>query len=103
MSKTNRKKHSAAFKSKVALVALKERESMSELSQRFELHTTQIRNWKLRAIEILEEGFNDKARRSEQDDHEALLNALYQRIGQLSYELDWLKKKSGSNLLMKDE
>ena len=95
MNKSNRRKHTAAFKSKVSLEALKERESIAVLSQRFGLHSTQINNWKSRAIEIINEGFEEKATKRNEVDDGALTDELYRQIGQLSYELQWLKKKVG--------
>ena len=77
MSKRNRRKHSSSFKAKVALAALKEREIITVLSQRFELHATQINNWKARAIEIIESGFDEKATKSTKDEHEAFVTELY--------------------------
>ena len=67
MSNGNRRKHTAAFKSKVALEALKERESVSVLSQRFGLHSTQINNWKSRAIELINSGFEEKATQKDRE------------------------------------
>lgn len=93
INKTNRRKHSASFKAKVVLAALKERESVMELSQRFELHATQINQWRARAIEMLEDGFADKVKSRNKVEVDELIRRLYQEIGQLSYELNWLKKK----------
>ena len=68
---------------------------MTELSQRFELHTTQIKTWKSRAIKLIESGFDDKSRKRKENNEETLVNDLYRQIGQLSYELSWVKKKVG--------
>lgn len=93
--KNNRRKHSAAFKSKVAIAALRERETLSELSQRFELHSTQIKSWKNKALELVESGFDDRATRKSKKSQQDQVDELYRQIGQLSYELEWLKKKVG--------
>ena len=86
---TTRKKHSSSFKAKVALEAIKERESLRELSSRFEVSQSQISKWK---TSFLENGFTlfDKSG--------SLLNSvtdnteLYAKIGQLEMENDFLKK-----------
>ena len=60
----------------------------------YQVHPSQIAAWKKRALEGLRELFADGRRRSREDD-EALKGRLYQEIGQLKVELDFLKKKSG--------
>lgn len=88
-----RKKHSAAFKAKVALEAIKENRTSAELSSAYGVHTTMITRWKRQVLEHLPEVFSDKAKRKDKNNEE-LLASLYQQIGQLKVELDWLKKKS---------
>ena len=89
-----RKVYSAKFKAKVALDALRERSTLSELSTKYELHGNQISQWKQVAVKHLEEAFSQKRGKSAQED-EALVHRLYRQIGQLQVELEWLKKKSG--------
>jgi putative transposase len=92
--KKGRRNHSAEFKARVALEAIKGMKSMSELASEFEVHPNQISKWKKRALEELPGIFSEKRTR-EADSEAALKDRLYQHIGQLQVELDWLKKKSG--------
>jgi len=93
MTKT-RKRYNANFKAKVAIEALKEQKTLHELSQEYELHSNQISVWKKevqsRASELFAVGGDKERAKSE-----ALIPKLYQEIGQLKVELDWLKKKVG--------
>lgn len=89
-----RKLHTAEFKAKVALAALRELKTASELASQFKLHPTQIHQWKRVVQEGLPELFEkgvSKRQSSESQDRE---NELYQEIGKLKMELEWLKKKS---------
>jgi putative transposase len=89
-----RKNHSAEFKAKVALEALKGLKTINEISKETGIHATQINNWKKQAREGLKEIFLQKGGKK-QDNQEPLIDQLYQQIGRLQMELDWLKKKSG--------
>lgn len=89
--KTSRRKFSGAFKAQVAIEALKERDSLSELSKKFEVHPNMISKWKQefvdRAAEIFETKSPDKQAQVDVD-------RLYSKIGQLEMERDFLKKVS---------
>lgn len=88
--KSKRRKFSAQFKAKVAVEALKERESLSELSKRFEIHPNMISKWKNEFLENSSTVF-EKQRDTEQEtvpDPER----LYAKIGKLELENDFLKK-----------
>ena len=89
-----RKRHTADFKAKVALAALREHKTASELASEFQVHPSQITDWKKVAIAHLPQAFmgNRGQGATAQQDKQDL---LYQQIGQLQVELDWLKKKSG--------
>jgi putative transposase len=89
-----RRNHSAAFKAKVALAAAKGDRTIAELAGEYQVHPNQITQWKKQLFESLPEIFS-RRRRNEQQDKEELTAQLYQQIGQLKVELDWLKKKSG--------
>jgi len=89
--KRTRKKLTAAFKAQVAIEALKERETLAELSKRFEVHSTMISKWKQEFIGRSSEIFKTQA---PEENFEAEKERLFSKIGQLEMELDWLKKIS---------
>lgn len=89
-----RRVHPAAFKAKVALEAIKEQKTISELASMYSIHPTQITKWKKRALDILSQGFSEQKKQQEHNDRE-LIQELYQQIGRLKVELDFLKKKMG--------
>jgi transposase-like protein len=89
-----RKQYRADFKAKVALAALKGDKTIAELASQYGLHPTQITQWKKQVLDCLPDLFRD--RRAKADRERELKEAeLYQQIGQLKVEVDWLKKKSG--------
>lgn len=91
MSK-QRRTHSADLKAKVALEAIKERLTVSEIASEYHIHPNQVTTWKNQLIENLSTVFSDGRKKlQENEDKEDL---LYQQIGKLQVELDWLKKKS---------
>ena len=89
-----RKQHGKAFKAKVALEALKGHKTINEIAAEYEVHPTQINTWKKQALEALPEVFGQGAQR-EAEEREAHTDRLYQQIGKLQVEVDWLKKKTG--------
>jgi putative transposase len=91
---TQRKHYSADFKARVALEALKGHHTVNELAGTYGVHPTQIAQWKKHLQSELPQIFSMRRQKREQD-QEALQAQLYQHIGQLKVELDWLKKKSG--------
>ena len=95
--KRSRRKFTAAFKAKVAIEALKERQTLAELAEKFELHPNQISQWKQEFIAGSEQVFETgKGRSTTGPDKvaasEAELQQLYAKIGQLQMEGDSLKK-----------
>jgi len=88
-----RKNYSASFKAKVALEAVKQEKTISQLSSEYGVHANQINQWRKRVLEELPDIFSQKRKKKEKDTEE-LQSELYQQIGQLKVELDWLKKKS---------
>lgn len=90
---SQRRKHSAEFKAKVALEAIIGRETLNEIAKRYEIHPNQISRWKQEALEGMTDIFSGKKEKQSKDD-ETTKEELYQQIGQLKVEVDWLKKKS---------
>ena len=89
-----RKRHSATFKAKVALEAIRERETMAELSSKHHVSRTQIQQWKKQAIEGISKGLEKKGTGDNRfKEQQEAMNELYPQIGQLKVENDWLKKK----------
>ena len=93
MSK-ERRKHSPAFKAKVALEAVKGEETVAQLTARYEIHPGQIQAWKKALVEGASGVFgNGKEQKTKSD--AALVARLYQEIGQLKVERDFLAERSG--------
>ena len=91
---TQRKHYSAEFKARVALEALKGLQTVNELASTYGVHPTQIAHWKHRLQKEMPEIFSVR-RAKRAHDQEAFQAQLYQQIGQLKVELDWVKKKAG--------
>lgn len=89
-----RRKFNGSFKAKVALAAVKGDRTLAELAGEFGVHANQITKWKRQLLEGLPGVFSD-GHRQDLRAQQALTDRLYQQIGQLKVELDWLKKKSG--------
>jgi transposase-like protein len=89
-----RNNYSAEFKTKVVLAVLKGDKTINEISSLYSVHPNRVMNWKKQAVSAIPESFSAKRVRQEKDDEE-LKAQLYQQIGQLKVELDWLKKKVG--------
>jgi transposase-like protein len=90
-----RKSHSAAFKAQVALAALRGDKTVNELASQHGVHPTLIHTWKKQLLGSAEDLFSGGAKAAVID-HEALQAQLYEQIGRLKMELDWVKKKSAS-------
>ena len=87
--KSKRQKHSGAFKAKVAIEALQERETLSELSKKFGIHPNMITRWKKEFLERAPQLF-EKTQPSENNEKE--MEKMFAKIGQLEMERDYLKK-----------
>jgi len=87
-----RQRHPAAFKARVALEATKQTRTLAELSRTFQVHAVQISQWKKQLLDGAESLFRD-GRHREHEEGQALQAELYERIGRLNMEVEWLKKK----------
>lgn len=92
--KKGRRNHSAEFRARVAVESIKGLRTTAELASEYEIHPTQIAKWKKQALEGLAGVFSDREERKWRD-MEELKARLYQQIGRLQVELDWLKTKCG--------
>lgn len=92
--KRERRKFSAAFKAKMVLEALKEKETLQQLSSKFEVHVNQITQWKREFLNHAEDVFSTK-KAEEKSADEQEKDALYSKIGRLQTENDFLKKVLG--------
>jgi transposase-like protein len=91
VKKISRRKFTAEFKAKVAMEALQERATLSELSKRYEVHPNLITQWKK---SLISNGFMIfKDAHPEKDDRDKLIESLYKEIGSLTMDNNFLKKK----------
>jgi len=91
-----RRRFSPAIKARVAIEAIKGHRTVTELAGEYRVHPGQITQWKKLLLDSAEQLFSDR-RLSEKKDHAELLAKLYQQIGQMKVELDWLQKKLWSS------
>jgi transposase len=89
--KNVKRKFTSEFKLKVILDALSEKQTLSELSQKYQLHSIQISLWKQDFLNKALKVMQSKQDKVPQEDHEK--KELYTKIGQLQMEVDFLKKK----------
>ncbi len=90
----NRRVFPKEFKAKVAVAAVRGDKTVSEIAAKYEVHPTQVLTWKRQLLEGASGLFADGRQRGDPE-KEGLVDRLYQQIGQLKVELDWLKKKVG--------
>ena len=89
-----RNRYSKEFKARVALEAIKGQKTAAEVASEYEVHVSQINIWKKQALAALPAVFG-RGQEREEARHEAERDRLYQQIGKLQVEVDWLKKKTG--------
>jgi putative transposase len=87
-----RRRFSGSFKARVALAAVRGDKTTAELAAKFAVHGNQVSAWKKQLLEGAPELFAD--RRGREKNGEAAEEALYEQIGRLKMEVEWLKKKS---------
>jgi transposase-like protein len=87
-----RKIHEPSLKARVALEALKERETVAQIAKRFEVHPTQVHQWKSKLVDEAAELFERDRSAPRAEAFEP--TELYEQIGRLKMELEWLKKKA---------
>lgn len=94
MKTRQRRNFSAEMKGRIALEAIKGQKTIQEIASHYGVHPNQVTNWKRQAAEGMPSLFADRRSRPEANE-ETLKAELYQQIGEMKVELDWLKKKSG--------
>ena len=92
---TKRKQYTAAFKAQVALAALKGDKTINELASQFGVHPTLIQDWKKHLLTAAEQVFTNGVKADTTTQAEAQKAELFEQIGRLKMELEWLKKKVG--------
>jgi transposase len=89
-----RRKFDAVFKAKVALEAIANERTINEIAAKYQVHPAQISRWK-RELAIGASSLFEQGSQSTTNDRDNEVSELHQKIGQLTIEVDWLKKKLG--------
>jgi transposase-like protein len=89
-----RKAHAASFKGQVALAAVKGDKTINELAKQYGIHPTLIHGWKKQLLAGVEDVFA-RGGGTASEDHQAVQTQLYEQIGRLKMDLEFLKKKLG--------
>lgn len=93
-SRRKRRTFEKTFQAKVALAAVRGDKTLSELASQFDVHPNQVSTWRQTLIQRSAELFEDGRKRKPGDDGSAQVEELYEQIGRLKMEVEWLKKKS---------
>ena len=94
MKNITKKSYSPAFKTRVVKEMLKQEKTVSQICSEYKIHPTQAHEWGKKGIMQMQEGFNNPLKKdSRAAEQEELIADLYNKIGQLTVELEWLKKK----------
>lgn len=95
-TKPMKKQYTPEFKSKVVQEILKEEKTMAQIAAEYGVHPVQLSHWKKVAVENMAILFVDERKAlKEQKAQEQKIERLYAKVGQLTTQLEWLKKKSG--------
>ncbi len=97
MKRKNQSKYSSSQKAKIALEAIKEEKTLAQIGSEYDVIPRNVFNWKKQALDNFEELFSNNALQDYQDRlklKEAEVEELHKKIGELTIDLDWLKKKS---------
>ena len=92
-----RRRFDGRFKSKVALEAIRGLRTISEIAKQHKVHPNQVTLWKKQLLEGAEEVFESSSAGSKKNEDEPEAAELYEQIGRLKVELEWLKKKVAEN------
>ena len=98
---SQRRAHDGEFKARVVRAALREDQTLVQLASEFQISSQQISQWKTQALEALPEVLTDKRRKEPRK--EITESDLYEQIGHLKVQLDWLKKKSAPYLSLRND
>ena len=90
----NRRKHSPSFKARVALESIKGEETVAQLASRFDIHSSQVHKWKKELTDGAT-GIFGNSHDQKKPDNQQLVAQLYQQIGQLKVERDFLENTLG--------
>ena len=94
MKNITKKSYSPAFKTRIVKEMLGQEKTISQICSEYKIHPTQAYKWKKSGIEQMQEGFKNPLKKdSMAAEQEELIADLYNKIGQLTVELEWLKKK----------
>lgn len=90
---SKRRQHPVAFKFRVALESVREHKTIGQIASEYQVHPTQVREWKKKLMEGGPAVFRQHTTRQQREQEERE-TALYEQIGRLKMELEWLKKKA---------
>ena len=94
MKNVTKKSYNPAFKTKVVKEMIKQEKTVSQICSEYKIHSTQAHKWKKVGLEQINEGFKNPLKKDKKVvEQESLITDLYNKIGQLTVELEWLKKK----------
>ena len=96
-----KKNHSNEEKARIVLEALRGEETINEIASKYSIHPNLLGKWKAQAVKCLPQVFENETMKARKQAKEAEREkeALYQQIGKLSAQIEWIKKKSGISLL----